>query len=159
MSRVRTLALACLTLAWLILSTVARCDEPKDIKPIASAEDMERTSRFGPIHLTKVGVVIRSAEELVAQSPRPETAKDPKVQKEMEAEMAKVLKVDAIDWKKQMILGVVGYDFDSLKTDAKTLTASYAPFNEPVTRAIPKTPKIVVLIERFDGEVKFVPKK
>jgi hypothetical protein len=28
-----------------------------------------------------------------------------------------------------------------------------------VTRAIPPTPKVLVLCERFEGEVKFVPKK
>jgi hypothetical protein len=58
-----------------------------------------------------------------------------------------------------MVLGVIGTDFDSLKSDGKVLTATFIPFNEPLTRAIPRTPKTLVLIERCAGEVKFVPKK
>jgi hypothetical protein len=77
----------------------------------------------------------------------------------MDVELAKLLKVDAVDWRKHIVLGVIGQGFDSLKYDGKVLTATYVPFKEPLTRLIPPTPKVLVLIERFEDEVKFVPKK
>jgi hypothetical protein len=92
-------------------------------------------------------------------SRKAKSAKDPVVQKEMDVELAKLLKVDAVDWRKHIVLGVIGQGFDSLKYDGKVLTATYIPFKEPLTRLIPPTPKVLVLIERFEGEVKFVPKK
>lgn len=136
-----------------------RADDARELKTIAAAKDSSRTSSFGPFLLTRTGLVLRSAEELVALTSKAKTAKDPAVQKEMEAELVKLLKVDKIDWSKQIVLAVIGEGFDSLKTDGKVLTASFVPFNEPLTRLIPPTPKVLVLAERFEGEVKFVPKK
>src|SRR5262245_39037598 len=75
--------------------------EPKELKTIAVF-----AGPYGPVQLkaNDTGVVIRSAEELVARSSKPESAKDAAVQKTMEEELAKLLRVDAIDWKKQMVL-------------------------------------------------------
>jgi hypothetical protein len=81
------------------------------------------------------------------------------VQKEMEAELAKLLKVNAIDWSKQMVLGAIATRLVSLKTDGKVVTATFIPYQEPLARRIPPTPKFLVLIERFEGEVRFNPKK
>ena len=53
------------------------------------------------------------AEELVGVTSKAKSAKDPDVQKEMEAELAKLLKVDAIDWNKQIVLGVISMAFGS----------------------------------------------
>src|SRR5436190_15432258 len=88
----------------------------------------------GSFALNRTGVVIRSAEDLVALSRKAESKKDPAVQKEMEAELAKILKVEAIDWRKHVVLGVIAEGFDSLKTDGKILTATYVPYKEPLTR-------------------------
>jgi hypothetical protein len=145
--------------AWAILPAVVRAEDVKELKSIATAKGMERSSSLGPIHLNRAGIVIRNAEELVARSLKSTSLKDPAVQKEIEADVVKLLKVDAIDWKKQMILAIIGEDFESLKHDGKTLTATFIPFKEPITRAIPATPKVLILVERFEGEVKFVPKK
>jgi hypothetical protein len=137
-----------------------RADDPKELKPIATAKDNERRPRIGSFELNTQGVVIRSAEELVALTSKSKSAKDAAVQKEMEAELAKLLKVDAVDWNKQIVLGVIGEEFDSLTTDGKVLTATFVPFKDPApARSVPRTPKVLVLIERFEGEVKFVKKK
>lgn len=103
--------------------------------------------------------MIRSAEELVALTDKAKSAKDPAVQKEMVAELAKLLKVDAIDWNKQIVLGVIGEGFDSLNTNGKVLTVTFIPFKERVGRSVPPAPKVLLLIERFEGEVQFVKKK
>src|SRR5262249_19775499 len=84
-----------------------RAEEPKELKIIASA------SATDP-YLVRLknqdrGVVIRSAEELVAHSGKPDSAKDAAVQKALEAELAKFLNVESIDWKKQMVLAVQGH--------------------------------------------------
>jgi hypothetical protein len=155
------LSVALLAVAWLVLSAPAHAEDAKELKPIATAKDLySRSASIGSFQLKREGVVIRSAEELVALTGKAKSAKDPAVQKEMEAELAKLLKVDAIDWNKQIVLGVIGEGFDSLNTDGKVLTATFVPFKEPApARSIPRTPKVLVLIERFGGDVKFVMKK
>jgi hypothetical protein len=147
-----------LAVALVLLPAMVR-GEDKDVKIIANATDNERTSRMGPIYLRRDGVVIRNAEELVALSSKPKVAKDAAVQKQMEAELAKLLKVDAIDWNKQMVVGLITEKLESLKTDGKVVTATYVPFKEPGGRAVSPTPKVLLLTDRFEGEVKFVPKK
>jgi hypothetical protein len=151
--------IAFLAVVWLILPVPALAEDAKEVKPIATAKDNSRSASIGSFRLKKEGAVIRSAEELVKVTSQAKDAKDPAVQKEMEAELAKLLKVDAIDWKKQMVLGVISEGFDSLSADGKVLTATFVPFKEPLARAIPATPKVLVLIERFEGEVTFAKKK
>ena len=141
----------CLAAAWAILPATSRAQDAKELKPLATAKDNERRASIGPFLLKRDGVIIRSAEDLVALTNKAKSANDPAVQKEMEAALSKILKVDAIDWKTQTVLGVIGEDFDSLKTDGKILTATYIPFIEPLARAIPKTPKVLVLIEPLRG--------
>ena len=159
MFRSTTQSVAGLVMTWTILTAPARAEDARELKPIASAKDNERSSTIGSFYLRKDGVVIRSAEELVALTGKEKARKDPAVQKAMEAELARLLKVEAIDWNKQIVLGIIGEGFESLKTDGKVLTATFIPFNEPLTRAIPPTPKVLVLIGRFEGEVRFTPKK
>ncbi len=137
----------------------ALADDTKELKPIATARDNSRSASIGPFLLKREGVVIRGAEDLVALTDKAKSAKDPVVQKEMEAELAKLLKVERIDWNKEMVLGVIGEGFDSLTTDGKVLTATFVPFKEPGPRRIPATPKVLVLVSRFEGEVTFVKKK
>ena len=153
------LFVAFLAAAWLILPAPALAEDTKELKPIATARGDSRDGRLGPFEIKRHGVAVRSAEELVMLSSEAKSAKDPKVQKEMEAELAKLLKVDAIDWNKQMVLAVISEKFESLTTDGKALTATYIPYKEPLQLAVPPTPKILVLIDRFEGEVKFVAKK
>ena len=66
-----------------------------------SARNQEPNQRSGLIEFNKPPVVIRSAEELVANSAKADKAKDADVQKEMSLALAKLFKVDAIDWNKQ----------------------------------------------------------
>jgi len=147
--------------AVLILLPAPVCgDDAREQKILATAKDLSRGNTIGPLTL-KPGspAVFRSAEELVAASSKPASAKEPAAQKEMECALAKLLKVDAIDWSKQMVLGAISEGFPSLKSEGKVLTATYLPYHDRPVRFVPPSPKVLVLIERFEGEVKFVPKK
>jgi len=160
MSRGLQLSVACLAAAWAVMiPNTLRAQESKDLKIIASLDNWTV-----PIRLKKEdsGVVIRNAEELVAHSSKPGSAKDPVAQKKMESELWKLLKVDGIDWSKQMILVVTGHragyaliKFDSLKIEGKILTVTWKQEERPTLGST--VPSGLVIVERFDGEVKFVP--
>src|SRR5262245_33079983 len=124
MSRGLQLGVACLAAACAVLQAPLRAEDAPEVKIIASAQDSPRAANIGPVQLNDYGgVVIRSAEELVAHSSKPDSATEPPAQKAAEAELAKLLDVDAIDWSKQMVLAVRGVPgtkadrvhFDSLK--------------------------------------------
>ena len=158
------LSIACLLVVWATLPATARAADAKELQIFASARDSNRAANIGPVQLDELGgVVIRSAEELVALSSKAKSAKDPAVQKETEAELAKLLQLDAIDWSKQMVLAVRGergtkadkVRFDSLKIEDKVLTVAWKVIPRP-PHAGPGTPIALILVERFDGEVKFV---
>jgi len=147
-----------MTTLLLLLGISVPGQDAKELKPIATAKSDSRDGRLEPFEVKRHGVVIRSAEELAGLTSKAKSATDAAVQKEMEAELAKLLKVESIDWKKQMVIAVISERFESLTTDGKTLTATYIPYKEPVALAVPPTPKVMVLIDRFEGEVKFVQK-
>lgn len=142
-----------------MIPTTLCAEEPKDLKVIATLTDWG-----GRIEHKKEdsGIVIRSAEELFANSKKdPTSKKDPATPKAMEAELAKFLKVDSIDWDKQMIVAVNGHKvgsgsikFESLKTQDKVLTVTWKLEERPALGF--SIPAGLVLAERFDGEVKFV---
>src|SRR5260370_279202 len=99
----KQLSVACLVIVYAVLSAPLRAEDAQELKIIASAQDSSRAANIGPVQLAEPGsVVIRSAEELVAVSSKAESVKDPAVQKEMVAELAKLLQVDDIDWSNQM---------------------------------------------------------
>jgi hypothetical protein len=157
--------IACLVVACAVFLAPLRAEDAKEVQIIASAQDSSRAANIGPVQFEAPGsVVIRSAEELVALSSKAKFAKDPKVQKEMVAELAKLLQVDDIDWSTQMALAVRGEPgtkadrvrFDSLKVEGKILTVAWKVIPRP-PHAGPGTPIALILVERFDGEVKFVP--
>ena len=101
----RTLLLLCsLALGIAALPFALRAEEPKT--PEVVAGNGTSSPYLVKLKHPDTGVVIRSAEELVAHSAKPESAKDPAVQKATEAELAKFLKVESIDWSKQMVLAV-----------------------------------------------------
>ena len=163
MSRSLQLSVACFVAAWAALPALLRAEDARELTIIASAQDSPRTANIGPVQLDNYGgVVIRSAEELVAMSSKPDAAKDPTVQKAMEVQLAKLLEMDAIDWSKQMVLAVRGepgtkadrVHFDSLKVEGKILTVAWKVKQRP-PHAGPGTPIALILVERFDGEVKF----
>src|SRR5262249_23478156 len=108
MSRSLLLAVTCLVAAWTaLLPLTLRAEEPMAPKILASASDPDPVL----VRLKKddSSVVIRSADELLAHSAKPDSAKDPAAQKAAEAELAKRLKVESIDWSKQMVLAVQGH--------------------------------------------------
>ena len=164
MSRRLMLSVACLV-ACAVVYAPSRAEDAREMKIIASAQDSQRAANIGPIQLNGYGgVVIRSAEDLVAHSDKPDSAKDAAVQKAMTAELAKLLQIDAIDWKTHMVLAVRGepgtkadrVHFDSLRIEGKVLTVAWKVKQRP-PHAGTGTPIALILVERFDGEVKFAP--
>ena len=162
MSRGLSLSMVCLAVAWTtMIPSTARPQAPKEPKVIATFGEP-----YGPIQIKKTdtGIVIRDAEELVSHSNKPGAAKDASVQKAMEAELAKLLKVERIDWSKQMILAVNGHGsgdgsgtirFGALKIEDKILTVPWRQENRPSLGIV--TPRGMILVDCFIGEVKFVP--
>ena len=156
---------ACLVVACAVLPAPLGAEDARELKILASAQDSPRAASIGPVYLKDLGgVVIRNAAELVVLSSKPKAAQDPAVQKAMEAELARLLEVDAIDWSNQMVLAVRGepgtkadrVHFDSLKVEGKVLTVAWKVRQRP-PHAGPGTPIALILVERFDGEVKFAP--
>jgi hypothetical protein len=150
--------------AAVVLTATARAEEARELTILASAQNSTRAANVGPVQLDELGgVVIRSAEQLVALSSKAQAAKDGAVQKEITAELAKLLQMDAIDWSSQMAVAVRGEPgtkadkirFDSLKVDNNVLTVAWKVIPRP-PHAGPGTPIALILVERFDGEVKFV---
>lgn len=148
-----------------VACSVGQAGEGKEWKVIATAQDSQRECDIGPVRLNAYGgVVIRSGEELVARSGKPAAAKDPATQNAMTVELAKLLDIDSIDWSKQMVLAVRGepgtkadrVHFESLTVDGKVLTVAWTVKQRPPHAGL-GTPIAVLLVERFDGEVKFVP--
>jgi sulfatase modifying factor 1 len=159
-------SLLCLA-AWVALVPLTlRAEEPKELKIIASASEANPSL----IRLKKddSGVVIRSAQELVALSSKPDSAKDPEVQKARVSELAKRLKVDDIDWNKQMVLAVQGHatrgEFGTIKLDSptiegKVLTVHWKQENRVTRAPFQGPPTGFALVERFVGDVKFLPRE
>jgi hypothetical protein len=154
----------CVTLVGVLIPTV-RADDARELKIIATAQDSPRAANIGPVQLDSFGgVVIRSPEELVAASSKAESAKDAAVQKELTAELAKLLQVDGIDWSQQMVVAVRGepgtkadrIHFDALTVEGKTLTVAWKVKQRPPHAGF-GTPIALILVDRFDGETKFTP--
>jgi hypothetical protein len=129
----------------------------KELKVIAQSAARIGAARAGGHQ------VIRSGAELVkAMGGKGDADK-------LTAQVAKQLKVDHIDWKKHMLVMVSGgtqrtggysVQVNNLKVKDKTLTVHWklnAPKpGQPVTQAF-TNPAATILIERFEGEVRFDP--
>lgn len=161
----RRLSVTCLAVVCAASAAPLGANAAGEWKIIAGAYDSQREAAVGPVRLNDYGgIVIRSAEELVAHSTKPDAAKDPAVQKEMAAELAELLEVDGIDWKKQMVIAVRGrpgtkadrVHFDALTVEGKVLTVAWKVKQRPPHAGL-GTPVALILVERFDGEVKFTP--
>lgn len=128
-----------------------------DVKILAQASARIGAARAGG-HQT-----IRSADELVkAMGGKTDADK-------AAAQVAKLLKVDHVDWKKHMVIVVSGgmqrtggysVQVNHVKLSDKTLTVAWKlntpKAGQPVTQAI-TYPAATILVERFEGEVRFDP--
>jgi hypothetical protein len=159
MSRCRQLAIVCLVATRAILPPPLGAEEEKDLKPGAKI-----VMAHGPLACKpQIQLVIRSAEELVANSSQPLKSKDREAQKEMTSALAKLFKVDAIEWDKQMVVGIMTgggrgdagkLAFVSFLLQGKSLTVHYTGPAFPGHNCASNSG--LALIPRFDGEVKFV---
>jgi hypothetical protein len=129
----------------------------KELKIFAQAP-----GRLGAVRVG--GMVIRGGQELVRQIAGAGRNVDAAT-----ALAAKMLKVEKIDWDKQMIVIVSGgtqrtggykVEVAGLKVKDDTLTVHWKLIGpkpgQPVTQA-PTNPAVTILVERFDGEVRFDP--
>jgi hypothetical protein len=141
----------------------AKAGEDRDVKILAHGIWAMR-------HEKPAQLVIRSAEELArAHGVAAKDAKEKRFQTDVTADVAQLLKVKTIDWDKQMLVVVAagskptgGYRVEvrTLSVKDKTLTVHWKLHNPApggiVTTAI-TYPAQMVLVERFDGPVKFDP--
>jgi hypothetical protein len=158
-SRCLQLGVAYLVAAWAVPPASVRAEDVKDLKPGAKIVMAQ-----GPLaHRPQLHLVLRSAEELVANSSQPLKSKDPDVQREMSSALTRLFDVPAIDWDKQMVVAIMtgggrgdagALAFDSFLLQGKSLTVRYTgpPFSDHTCASNSG----VALIPRFDGKVKFV---
>jgi hypothetical protein len=131
MARCPVLSIVCLTAARAILPAPLGAEDVRDFKPGAKI-----VMDHGPLaYKPQLNLVIRSAAELVANSSKPLKSKDRDVQQEMSSALAKLFKIDAIDWDKQIVVGVMtgggrgdagNLSFVSFLFDGKSLTIHYS---------------------------------
>jgi hypothetical protein len=159
MSRYTQLAIVGLMAAWAIRPAPLGAEDVKDLRPGAKI-----VMTHGPLaYKPQLHLVIRSAEELVANSSKPLKSKDREVQQEMSMALAKLFKVDAIDWDKQMVVGIMTgggrgdagkLAFVSFLLKGKSLTVHYTGPAFPDHTCASNSG--LALIPRCDGEVRFV---
>jgi hypothetical protein len=143
------------------------CCAEEEVKGAVKAPEKARPKAPKIIARTNWGaptpkqLVIRSADELARAFGKPGKGK------EATKQVAKLFKVDSIDWKKQMVILITagtkrsgGYSVEvkELKVADKTLTVRWK-LNEPKGAAIAviTMPGQAVLVDRFAGKVKFDP--
>jgi hypothetical protein len=158
MTRFLPFAIVCLVAAWAILPAPLGAEDAKDLKP-----GVKIVMTHGPLAYKPQILVIRSPEELVAHSSKALQSKDRKVQQEMSSTLAKLFKVDAIDWDKQMVVGIMtgggrgdagNLAFGSILLQGKSLTVHYTGPAYPDHSCACNSG--LALIPGCDGEVKFV---
>jgi hypothetical protein len=115
-------------------------------------------------------IVIRTADEAaVALGAAPDKARDEATRREATSRFAKDLKVDGIDWTKQMVVvvaagrkntGGFSVEFTGLEIKNKTLTVKWklhTPQPGGTVTQVITHPGTAALVGRFDGDVKFDP--
>jgi hypothetical protein len=149
--------------------TVRAADDDKktkELKVIAKTQGLPGKPAKGPRPIGPKDAlpasVVRNAEELVAANGLKDKAKDEATQKEVMAAVAKALSVDKIDWKTQMLVVIdegAGINrfltVGSLKVQDKKLTVTYNIDMRQGGAALRTNCQAVLLVERWDGEVKF----
>jgi hypothetical protein len=112
--------------------------------------------------------VFRSAEEL-AKASGLEKPEGEEAQKKATEAAAKALKVDDIDWKKQMVIVVTGgmkrtggysIEITKIETADKTMTVHWKLISPGARSAVTQTithPALTVIVDRFEGTVVFDP--
>lgn len=147
--------------------------KPVELKIIAQRHFISQNDKAPPICFTKVAekpLVIRNAEELAAISWKGQEAKDkakaqkdPVLQKEVQDLLTKALKIEKIDWEKQMVLVVSDklayrvpskWEFAPLNVNGDTLTV-IVNGTEKKDYVGSGSPWAVALVERFNGKVEF----
>jgi hypothetical protein len=174
-SYVGALVLGVLVLALSSRQPVSAADEPRLLKVVASQGWSNNRREIGPLVFAresthaKATLVIRTPAELAVQTPQAikesKKAEDPAFQKIVAAELAKLLKVETIDWDKQMVLviwdaantrGPRGeVEFVSLKVQGDTLTVGWRLKGRGADMY--PQPRGVALVERHKGKVVFDP--
>ena len=163
------------TVSLTALTLLAGADpEPKDAnatKIIARANWTHARADFNARGKDQVQLVLRSAAELVDAIPmyKNRDALPVAVEKSATADLAKALKVEDIDWTKQMLVVVSGgthrtggyrVEVTGLAIKDKTMTAKWTLHSpKGIATAVITHPGEVVLVPKFAGKVVFDPAK
>lgn len=157
-----------------VVSLVIGAAAPRELLAPKAEEDRELkivARGVWPVrHAKPTQLVIRNGEELArAHGVAAKDAKEARMQLAAAKDVADLLKVKGIDWKKQMLVVVAagtkptgGYSIEVLRLPVKdkTLTAHWKLTNPAagsiVTQAL-TYPSQMVLVDRFEGPVKFDP--
>lgn len=167
--RIGVLSMAFVVGAVATTEATGRDDRPAEVKPVtvvASVDDVPpiplqfRRSEEGR---PEDGIVLRGAGELAKRLELREMGKAVTPTDTKAVEWAtKLLKVEKIDWDKQMLIAINGlrYRFTheirivSLKPDGKNLTVTYEIVQIDGNGL--NNPRLLALVPRYEGDVKFV---
>jgi hypothetical protein len=151
-------------MAGLMLAT----SEPQANELVGDKKEVGKSAEPKIFAKTPTGVIyqsvaVRSSKELSLLTPSNAPAGADA------AALAKVLKVDAIDWKKQMVIVVYGgekptggysVEVKSLEIKDKKLVVRWklkSPGADDIVAQVITYPSLTILVDRFDGEVVFDP--
>jgi hypothetical protein len=151
----------------LVLVLAFAADDPRPAALAAAGEKELKVFAKAPVRPGNRGagnLVIRGGQELAKLMGGVGANID-----DANARMAKILKVDKIDWNKQMLLVIGGgkqrsggyrVEVTGLKVKGDTLTVHWKLVGprrgQPVTKAI-TYPALTLLVERFDDTIRFDP--
>lgn len=154
-----------------LMAPAAPGADPKEVKELKVITQASFVDSAPPFSSPKGGLlVVRSVEELVAESPQGRAAKDPAaarkdsdLQKAVEKQLVATLKVDKIDWEKQMVVVVSTDSGDNRRANPKVVVVTVKASGEKVTVAVVKGqseyagfgryPGVVAIVEKHDGKV------
>lgn len=138
---------------WKVIAKVTSVADKPAI-PLSFSKDKEKAEH---------GLVFRGPADLATRYVTdPKKASDPAEQAAAVGWAAKLLKVDKIEWTKQMLLAISAgtnatpheVRLVSLRADQGVLTVTWDTV--PKTGTGLSDPRALVLVPRFDGEVRFV---
>jgi hypothetical protein len=145
------------------------CADDKDAQPGGADAKLLKIQASAPIPLAGKNKhsIIRSAKELLAAQGGKDAGDE--AEKAATAKLAKALKLEAIDWSKQMVIGINGGTRPTGGYSVEVISATvqnnkltiYWKLNtpkpgQPVTQALTH-PAQTVVIDRYEGPVEFNP--
>lgn len=140
--------------------------ESEELKVFAKVSTVgDYGTDVGPIRFSEISqqLVLRSAGELRDHAHVDEGSKSPEAAAQVESSLARLLDVESIDWDRQMIIAIrarPSRTTHEIEVDRMSIAEGVCTVNWRLARKDSMTfnsPKAVLLVERFDGDVRFKP--